>query len=608
MADFLFQEVPWLRAVLAWSIAVLAVLLILTIPAYFIFWPFFQRAARQLAKYLEDLAKRLEENRSKRAERLTHAADEFLKDGGLWQFKSDGEGRWSAFVHRLVRVLKRLRKPVGKTAGSLAKLYNEVSALQQKLLQSQVAKLQAPVELPESEEAIESTEELRLAWGRIVIVLVLLLGLMSVNTGMLSQILRDLGVVPAMMTFAGIPLAYIFALLLTLIEAGIGVAHGIMKRSVKSNGLPIWPTLLTLFALIVAFVEGFFYSRIADPAATVSLPFFNYEMLQSHLFFLWGFVLVMVLFTLGFIGYGSYDRILRGSKSRTLRREMNKLRKQHERYARAVKRSEQALNKAKEAAADADKLLQGPADNGESVRQELDRVWKQVEALKSAAPEWAEDKEAALTRTEVHHYALIGGVWLTFALLGVVLMIYTGLSSFAAFYPALERRLLGILAVTVAVAFIGVGFLLGMGETVVQGGESEQRRRVWAAPRFSRWLAYAVGGLLVAIHITLFFAVAWPMGLGGVWFLNLVIGLLLIAASYQLSPLFNVVPLLFRRLWNAVVLVLEALWLALIRLLRLGIVILENMAYFLAAPLDKVLARRREVEKVTIEQHSRTQV
>ena len=606
MADFLFQEVPWLRAVLAWSIAVLAVLLILIIPAYFIFWPFFQRAARQLAKYLEDLTKRLEENRSTRAERLTRAVDEFLKDGGLWRLKSDGEGRWSEFTREVVGVLKKLRKPVGKTARSLAKLYKEVSALQQELLQSQVAKLQAPPKLPElkPEEVIESTEELWLAWGRLVIVVGVLLWLVSVNTGMLSQILRDLGVVPAMMTFAGIPLAYIFAFILTLIEASIGIAHGIMKHSVKSNGFQIWPKVLIFFALIVASVEGFFYSRIADPAATVSLPFLNYELPQSHLFFLWGFALVMVLFILGFIGYESYDRILRGSKSRTLRREMNKLRKQHERYARAVEHSEEALSKAKEAATDADRLLQGPAANGESVYQQLDRVWKQVEALKDAAPEWAKGHEVALTRSEVYHYALIGSVWLTFALLGAVLLTYTGLSSFAAFYPALERGLPEILAVTVAVVFCGVGFLLSRDETILQGGESERRRRVWVPPRFSRWFAYAVGSLLVAIHITLFFAVARPIGLGGVWFVNLLIGLFLIAACYQLSPLLNVVPLWFWRLWNVVVLVLEVLWLALIRLLRLVIVILENIAYLLAAPL----ARWRETRKVTMEQHSRIQM
>ncbi|MBI3952084.1 MAG: hypothetical protein HY314_16680 [Acidobacteria bacterium] len=197
---------------------------------------------------------------------------------------------------------------------------------------------------------------------------------------------------------------------------------------------------MTLFAVIVACVEGFFYSRIAPSTDTFRFPFLNYEMPQSHLFFFWGFVLVMCLFILGFIGFEACATILRGSKSGTLRREISKLQKRHERYARAVKQSQEALNEAKTTTDGADKILQGPAVNGESLRQELDRVWKQVEAIKGAAPEWAKDKEAALTRTEVHQLAQTGGLWLTLALVGVVVMTKTGLNSFEAFYPELASR------------------------------------------------------------------------------------------------------------------------------------------------------------------------
>jgi hypothetical protein len=121
---------------------------------------------------------------------------------------------------------------------------------------------------------------------------------------------------------------------------------------------------------------------------------------------------------------------------------------------------------------------------------------------------------------------------------------------------------------------------------------------VWAAPRFSRQAAYVVGGLLVVTYVALFFTVAWPMGRGAVWFCNLVVGMFLIAAGYQLSPLLNVIRLWLWRLWNAVVLVLEALWLALMRLLQVVVVILENTAYLLATPIDKVFGRRREIAEM----------
>lgn len=593
--DFLFDAAPWLRPVLAWSIAFLVVVLILTVPAYFILWPFFERASTRLAAFIGSLAERQKGTRLERANRLNSGADEFLKDSGLWRLKSEGEGQWAALAGGLVRVLKKLRKPVGKAAKSLDKLYERVSALQEDLRQSEVAKLQALPGLLEPEESAESAGALRVAWMTLILAGTVLLGLMLVNTGMLSQILRDLGVVPAAMTFAGIPLAYVFAFILTLVEAGLGVAHG-ATRSKNPDKLSIWPAIMTVFAVIVAGVEGFFYSRVAPSTGTFSLPFLNYEMPQIHLFFFWGFVLVMTLFSLGSIGFEACATILRGSKSGTLRREMNKLRKQYERYAAAVGQSEAALKKAKATATNADKLLQGPVANGESVRQELDRVSTVVEALKGVAPEWAKDKMVALTRTEVHQLAQTGGLWLSLALIGMVVMTITGLSSFEAFYRNLQPLMLWVLAIGQAVLFFGVGFLLGAGETVVEGGEGE--RRVWAAPRFSRWGAYVVGGSLVITYITLFFIVAWPMGLGGVWFLNLLIGLFLIAAGYELSPLLNAVRLCLWRLCNVVVFVLEASWMALIRVLQLVVVILENVAYLLATPLDKVFPRRLETAEV----------
>ncbi len=590
MSDFLFEGAPWLRPFLACMIAGLAVFLILTVPAYFILWPFFERARAQLVVFIGRVAQRLAENRSKRAERLNSATDEFSKDGGLWRLKSGGEGHWSALTGALVRVLKRLRKPVEKAAKCLGKLDKKASHIQEDLRRSEVANSQSLPAVPQPEELAESAGALRVAWMSLFLAGTVLLGLMLVNTGMLSQILRDLGVVPATMMFAGIPLAYVFAFILTLVEAGLGIAHG-ATRTEDSEKLSLWPVVMTVFAIIVAGVEGFFYSRVAPSTGTFSLPFLSFEMRQSDLFFFWGFVLVMTLFSLGSIGFGACGTILRGTKSGTLRREITKIQKRHDLYARAIKRSQEALAEAKTATMNADKILQGPAANGESVHQELDEIWKKVEALKMTVPEWAKDKEAALTRSEVQHLAQTGGLWLTLALLGVVVMTITGLSSFAAFYPALEPVMLWVMAVGQAVVFFGVGFLLGAGETVVQGGGSE--RRVWAAPKFSRWAGCVIGSLLATTYIVSLFTAAWPKGFGAVWFSNLVVGLFLIAAGYELSPLLNVVRLSLLRLWNVLVLVPEALWLALMRLLQFLVVILENVSYLLATPLEKALRQRR---------------
>lgn len=591
LIDFLSREVPWLLPVLAWLGGIILVLLILAIPAYFVFWPFFQRARTQLASFIDRLVEKLKTIRTERANRLDSAADEFLADGGLRRLKTEAAGHWSAMTTTLSGTLRRLRKPVKKASSSLQDLIKAVSTLEKQVQQSEVAKAQALTDLPEPQELAESVAKIKVAWIKLISAVIVLPALMVVNTGMLSEILLDLGVVPAALTFLGLQLAYVFAFILTLVEAGLGVAHA-ATRSDNPEKVAIFPIVITIFAMIVACVEGFFYSRVA-PTGTFTLPFFNYEMPQNHLFFFWGFVLVMTLFSLGLIAFDAAVTIVRGTLSGTLRRELKKLRKSHGEYTQALKQSEEVLLAAKASARDTDQVIKGPAINAESVYEELVRVSHSVENLHKTVPEWAKDSEAPLTRSEVHDLSQRAGLWLLLTAVGLCVITITGLHTFASFYPSLLPMLCWVLAVGQAVAFFAVGLLLGAGETVVQGANGQ--RKVWAAPRFSRMLAYILGCAILIAYLVVFFAIALPIRLGGLWFLNFLVGLFLIAAGYQLISLLNVMRLWLRRLWNVVVVVFQMIWLALVRLVQFVVIILENLAYLLALPLLKIFRKRSEV-------------
>jgi len=590
--DFLTEQMPWLPPVLSWIIGILIVFLILMVPACFMLWPSFEQIRQKLDDYIPRLSTWLGELRRKRKEHLDQIADEFLGDNGLRRVKSEGEGYWLALNRKLVYVSTKLRQPVIRSAQSLNELKEQIFVFKKQLGKSEIDKAQALPALPESaEEMVDDVATLRIAWMKLILSGIILLGLMLVNTGMLSQILRDLGVVPATMTFAGISLSYVFAFVLTLVEAGIGVIHG-ATREKEPDKLFRWSAFMIVLAFIVACVEGFFYSRIAPSSGVFTVPFINYAMAQSNLFFLWGFALVMTLFSLGSIGFEAGVIVVSGTKSSRLRRELKKLSKVHERYTDAVESSRKNLNEAKKTISDIDKVLHGPAANSESVREQLDFALVELKKLSGETPEWAQDKEEKLTRTEVHQLAQTAGIWLIFALLGVGAVTITGLNSFAAFLPDLPRAMLWVLAVAQAAVFLGVGFLFSTGVTVVQGGKGE--RREWASPRFSRIASYLIGGLLVVTYLALLFNMALPIGMGTVWFSNLLVGLFLIAAGYQLSPLLNIVRLWLLRVRNIVLYGLEALWITLIRLVRVIVVILENIFYLLAIPLENFLRKRRE--------------
>jgi hypothetical protein len=590
--DFLFTEAPWIRTLIAWGIGLIILFLVVTVPAHFVLWPFFRRVRQELAEFIGKVRKKLSETRAERGQRLNSHVDELLTDGGLWRLKDEAAGKWTALTVGLSRTFEKMRRQLGRIGDSLRSLDNRIGTLQERIQQSEIDQIHALPSLPEAQELSESEGELRVAKMRLILASTILLGLMTVNTGMLSQILRDLGVVPSTISFLGLPLAYVLAFLLTLAEAGIGAAHGMSKkRKADSETISLWPVVWTILALTVACVEGFFYSRIAPSGAKFAVPFLGYEMNQSDLFFLWGFALVTTLFGLGLMAYESFDTVRRGNPRVELQRAIERLRREHDRYAGAVKGSKEALNQTMTAASNANTAIHGAGSNVESVRDEIDRISKQLTKISGAVPQWAQDKESALTRTEVDHFTQMGGLWFCFTLLGMGVISITGLFAYEAFYPNLPPLMLWVLAVGQAFLFLAVGLLLGVGETVVQGRDTE--RKVWAAPRFTRWLASLMGGLLLVVYAILFLMVAWPIALGGVWFLNILMGLFLIACGYQLGPLMNMLRLWFKRVWNVFLIVLEEAWLGFVKLFHFFFVILENVAYLFALPLERILHGQR---------------
>src|SRR5262249_54883279 len=75
--------------------------------------------------------------------------------------------------------------------------------------------------------------------------------------------------------------------------------------------VPVWPAIAVCFAVVIACVEGFFYSQVAPSRESlVDLPI-GYHIKQGTLFFLWGATLVLVLFGLGTIWSRSLERIRR---------------------------------------------------------------------------------------------------------------------------------------------------------------------------------------------------------------------------------------------------------------------------------------------------------
>jgi hypothetical protein len=591
--EFLFTEAPWLRPVLAWSLGLVLAFLILCIPAYFVFWPFLARMRKAIWEHVGRLTTKLAGLKESRRNALHAEADEFLNDGGLWRLHSSASGKWSELSGRLLDTLKRTQSAISGAIDVLTRLGKSISALKDKLQKQEVMQEVGLPVLPDVRSLAGSEVELRLARMRLIVTSVILLGLMLVNTGMLSEILKDLGVVPPNLTLFGIHLYYFLAFLLTLAEAGIGALHGIYsKPNDNPERLNIWPIFWMGLALIVACVEGFFYSRIAPQGETFTLPFVETAMAQSSLFFLWGFALVMTLFGLGMATYEALDRIGRGNMRVILQGQLEVLKKQHEKYSQAVIGSKQAIDAALVSVKELDGSLAGPTAYGQSVAEQVERLRREIAELQGTTPPWAQDAEERLTRSEVLQLSEKAGMWLLLALVGAAAMVLTAVESFARLYPDTPSTFLWVLAVAEAAMFFSVGAFFSAGETIVQG--KGQERPVWTAPKLTRILAYTFGGLVILSYAAFSLLVAVPKDLGLVWYLNFLIGLLLMAAGYQLSPLIHVLRLFFMRTTGVILDLLEALWSGLVKLFGFTVTVLEKIAHFFATPIIKILRREDE--------------
>src|SRR5260370_12841144 len=168
--------------------------------------------------------------------------------------------------------------------------------------------------IPASDQLSVQHGSLRTAKVRLFVSSVILFALISVNTGMLGQILRDLGFIPHDLVYFGVPLYLVFAFILTLAEAGLGYVHTTGRPSPdEPSRVAVWPAIAVCFAVVIACVEGFFYSQVAPSRASlVDLPI-GFQIKQGTLFFLWGATLVLVLFALGTIWSTSLERITRSA-------------------------------------------------------------------------------------------------------------------------------------------------------------------------------------------------------------------------------------------------------------------------------------------------------
>lgn len=557
-----FNEVPWLKPVLLWCLA----LLVLALPAYLVM-PYARRLRDELREYLERVRRRNAEARDTREASIRRLAEDCQRQLSLRQM---------ADRHSLLQdMLRPLLKSLGRLEKTLKTSLRKFGGLQ-RAMPRLVDRLKAPSsqefkELPSADGLHTEVRALRSARDKLAISSLFLIAATVVNTGMLSQILRDLGWGSGSFPVLDIPNHVIFALILTIIEAGIGYLHG-------AGG---WKSLLAISVfLILACVEGFFYSLVA-PKGEEIIPLL--QMRRGTLFFLYGLVPVTVLFAFGSAWHDAWDDARGGNTLTKLKRVLDKLRNGQAAHTGALEQTSVQVAKTRARAEECERLLASDNDKAETVNSAAERVRNQIEVMRDHPPSWACAGETDLSVADVYQLANLAAVWLFLALLATFGLIYTGWELLWYLAGGLPLALYLALGAIQVVIFLGSGLLFRVGEIVV-GKAGSRTIAVWA-PIQNRTLQFVWVALVAGVYFYIALRPDVARYQSVFWLFNLLLGLLLGAAAYHLANLLVVAHLLLLRIWNLASSSAERTSFLVVRFFGILFTLVEHALAFLASPV-----------------------
>jgi len=122
-----------------------------------------------------------------------------------------------------------------------------------------------------------------------------------VNVTMLARTLKKNLNLSSQLTILGIELQYVFALILTLAEVGVGFVFARFSAHSEERGdrLRVLPAFTLFITLLFSLFEGMNYSREGSLAGSSVVPLIGDQVNASRIYFLLGFGIVWSLFLMG---------------------------------------------------------------------------------------------------------------------------------------------------------------------------------------------------------------------------------------------------------------------------------------------------------------------
>lgn len=241
MEDSILQSDSWLLDLAVGVLVFALVAIALVFLCYYMLYPFFSTVEETLRRWIVRKKEEHQQRMQRDDNTFTGELSSFAKEHSLVRVQTV-QADFAA--HSIGDAMAQQCKQMHEQIGSVAKLQGEIEHTLGQLKEA-IAKLVKSYQqftLVQAELPSIISHELSKRGNTFVLVVlgILLVGLITVNTGLLSRILVEHGIVPERYKLLGVPLSYVFAILLTLVEAGTG-ARAAHLRCVRCDPIDLPP-------------------------------------------------------------------------------------------------------------------------------------------------------------------------------------------------------------------------------------------------------------------------------------------------------------------------------------------------------------------------------
>jgi hypothetical protein len=523
-----------------------------------------------LRKFMEEM----KAGRVRRSQSASALRQDLMERTRVVEIDREAAGAWNHTIETMLEGVRAGGAQIEKARIAATKATKPIERIAQRIKNLKIASTTVPKVPPLPETLIDSRTN-RKARGSLILAILFLIPIMFANAQLTGLVLRE--IIPPVQPLFGLPVAYMLALILVIVEAVIGLLHSheAEQSQQSERKLTIAAIVWNLAAVGVVAIESILYSQVQPESGALKLP------IGGSAFALVGAILGLAVFGLGRLAHSSWMAVINDRTPKVLAKQLDRLRNSAEEWNLIADKLKPRQKAATEQFEHLAELCKNTSDaQGHAIQ----RFERELGGLRESPPAWALAVERPITQSEFNERESRSFLWLTVAAISTISLI------------VLSAQLVSHLSVFAGAA-LGLGSAVAAFAAGALGSQSTPHRGKW---RFAWYLV-----LLTLVIVFTIVSDRYLRGSVGIYSpLTLIPALAAFVSGVQTGPFLTLLRLPFLWLANRLIDAILFFCLAILWFLNLVAAIIEHLARFIAWPVLAIVtmarARRQRERDATI--------